>query len=380
MRFRRQNTGGQQAADGVGNFFRALAMAPLAEAQASEQAQKAGMQRDLMQSQIGTHLADAAIKEEERKTLAGRPDIVNLMGATRAGMSVPEFMAGISERKHGAPEVGPPLLSAPIAGVGPSGRTADFNDAIMTIFGPAMATPADKTNWAQLANARGEYQDQGVMDQAAAAANAGDYMRSGALSAVRGKKEFTPYAAVGTTGTALNQVTGDQPVTNPGIRALFGDKVGSEIGENKAQAGAAGAQAGASNALTGLRGVQTRNEKIKGGITAADYQAVLAKEPLPSTNKVERESRGAESTDAKTRNAIVAAVERDLLGADEGEIQAEIAKRLARRGIKAPTPSVSKPQAQSENLQAAQKVRADYKAGKITKDQAKALLKPLGFD
>ena len=34
MRFRVPNTGGQQAADGVGSFFRALAMAPMAEAQA----------------------------------------------------------------------------------------------------------------------------------------------------------------------------------------------------------------------------------------------------------------------------------------------------------------------------------------------------------
>lgn len=310
MRFRLATDNGQSGgklAQGIGSIFNALAMAPLYRAQGQEAFQTAEQKRELMQSQIGENLARTAVENEKGKLLAGRPDILNLMGATRAGMSVPEFQAGINERTHGAPAVGPALLPQPIEGVGPSGRTAAFDDAILTLFGPAMATPAANTNWDQIAQARGHYQDQGVLDQAVAAAVGGDYMKSGALSAVRGKKEFTPFAAVGNTGTALNQVTGAQPVSNPGLNVLFGNKVGSEIDENKAQAGSANASAGAARALAGLRGVQTSNEKVKGGITALDLQAAKEGKPLPSSNKG---TSGSSATNSKFRNQVIMAAMR----------------------------------------------------------------------
>lgn len=281
MRFRVPNTGGQQAADGIGNFFRAMALAPLQEAQAAEEAQTAGMKRDLIGAQtglananIGRVLAEAAIKQQEAKTLEGRPDVLNLMGATRAGMSVPEFQAGINERKYGAPAVGPALLPQPIEGVGPSGRTAAFDDAILTLFGPAMATPADKTNWDQIAQARGHYQDQGVLDQAVAAATGGDYMKSSALSAVRGKKEFTPFAAVGNTGTALNQVTGAQPVTNQAMATLFNNEGLAKIGADNARAGASKASAAASFA-SAAKTNQDRAMGAKGVLQQTDQGLVL---------------------------------------------------------------------------------------------------------
>lgn len=399
MRFRVPNTGGQQAADGIGNFFRAMAMAPLHEAQAAEEAQTAGMKRDLIGAQteheranIGKVLAEAAIKAAEAKTLEGRPDVLNLMGATRAGMSVPEFQAGVNERKYGAPAVGPALLPQPIEGVGPSGRTAAFDDAILTLFGPAMATPADKTNWDQLAQARGHYQDQGVLDQAVAAATGGDYMKSSALSAVRGKKEFTPFAAVGNTGSALNQVTGAQPVSNPGLNVLFGNKVGSEIDENKAQAGSANASAGAARALAGLRGVQTSNEKIEGGMKALDYNAAKSGQPLPSSNKG---TSGASSTNAKFRNQVILAAMRtdQYKMLDPAEKQAFIDEELAVAGMEpvrpgevasvagaTPPAGAGKPAGKQIDMDAANKVKADFKAGRITKEQAKAKLKALGMD
>lgn len=408
MRFRVPNNGGQQAADGVGNFFRSLAMAPMYEAQAAQDAQAAGLKRDLTQSQIGVHLADAAIKEQERKTLAGRPDILGLMGATRAGMSVPEFQAGISERIHGAPEMGPPLLSAPIPGVGPSGRTAAFDDAILSLYGPAMATPADKTNWDQIAKARGEYQDQGAMGDALAAAGSGDYMRSSALSAVRGKREFTPFKAVGNTGTALNEITGEQPVANEALNILFGNEGKALISQRQAAAGASGAAAGASNALAKLRGTQTTNETIKGGMSALDFQAAQKGEPLPSANKP---SRGADSTNSKFRNQIIMAAMRkpEFSVMNQAEKSDYINTELMVAGMDpivpgelAGLPVQGNPQAQAKgpgpidakaagstagaaakkqpDMTKAAAVKADYKAGKLTKEQARAKLQQLGFE
>lgn len=257
MRFRLATggTGGQQLGDGVGNLFRSLAMAPLYAAQGAEDAQSAEQKRRLQQSQIdenqaqiGTHLATAAIKNNELETLKGRPDMLKLMAASRAGVSVPEFDAALSETTNGAPMVGPAFLSPPIEGVGPSGRTANLQEVISSLYAPAMSTPADKMNFDQLAQARGHYQDQGVLDQAVAAANGGDYMRSSALSAVRGKKEFTPFAAVGNTGTALNQITGAQPVTNQAMATLFNNEGLAKIGADNARAGASKASAAASYA------------------------------------------------------------------------------------------------------------------------------------
>ena len=100
MRFRLANgvganQGGQQLGDGIGNLFRSIAMAPLYAAQGAEDAQSADQKRRLQQSQIdenqaqiGTHLATAAIKNNELKTLEGRPDMLRLMAASRAGVLV----------------------------------------------------------------------------------------------------------------------------------------------------------------------------------------------------------------------------------------------------------------------------------------------------
>lgn len=338
MRFRLANSvganqGGQQLGDGIGNLFRSIAMAPLYQAQAAEDAQTAEQRRRLQQSQIdenqaqiGTHLANAAIKNNELKTLEGRPDMLKLMAAARGGVNVPELNAALSEMTNGAPMVGPSFLSAPIEGVGPSGRTANLQDVISTIYAPAMATPADKMNFEQLAKARGEYQDQDVMGQAVQAANGGNYMRSGALSAVRGKKEFTPFKAVGNTGTALNETTGEQPTTNPAMFTLFDNQGRALIGQRNAAAGASGAAAGASRALAGLRGVQTTNAKTQGEIDALDRDAAKAGKPLPSTNKV---SRAADSTNAKLDNQIYQQMMRDPAwsNAPDDEFTAELQRR-----------------------------------------------------
>ena len=415
MRFRVPNNGGQQAADGVGNFFRSLAMAPMAEAQAAQSAQEAEQKRALMAAQtenanasIGRTMAEAAIKEQEAKQLAARPDMIKLMAASKAGVSVPDLNAAISERTYGAPEMGPAFLSAPIAGLGPSGRTSQFDDVISNVYAPAMAQGQAHTNFDQLSKARGEYQDQGAMGDALAAANGGDYMKSSALSAVRGKKEFTPFKAVGNTGTALNEITGEQPVTNLGMNALFGDEGRALVSQRQAAAGASGAAAGASRALTSLRGTQTTNEKIKGGLSALDFQAAQEGKPLPSSNKG---SSGSSATNSKFRNQIILAAMRkpEFSVMNQAEKSDYINTELMVAGMDpivpgelAGLPVQGNPQAQAKgpgpidakaagstagaaakkqpDMTKAAAVKADYKAGKLTKEQARAKLQQLGFE
>lgn len=390
--------------DGLVNMLTTLQMAPLYQAQAAEEAAAAEDKRRLLDAQttaqrsaaaahdasVGKTLAETAIRNNELATLEGRPNMLKLWAASRAGVSVPEFDAALSETTNGAPMVGPSFLSAPIEGVGPSGRTANLQDVISTIYAPAMATPADKMNFEQLAKARGEYQDQGVLDQAVAAANGGNYMRSGALSAVRGKKKFTPFAAVGNTGTAINQVTGEQPTANQALYTLFNNQGQALIGQRNAAAGASGAAAGASRALAGLRGVQTTNAKTQGEIDALDLGAAREGKPLPSTNKV---SRAADSTNAKLDNQIYSAMMKDPAwsNAPDAEFTAELVRRrsltpaAAKAGAPAdgvpapaakPAPGAKKP----IDMTAANQVKADFKAGKISMQQAKVKLQQLGMD
>lgn len=338
MRFRLANgvgtnQGGQQLGDGIGNLFRSIAMAPLYQAQAAEDAQTAEQRRLLQQSQIdenqaqiGTHLANAAIKNNELKTLEGRPDMLKLMAAARGGVNVPELNAALSEMTNGAPMMGPSFMSAPIDGVGPSGRTANLQDVISTIYAPAMATPADKMNFEQLAKARGEYQDQDVMGQAVQAANGGNVSRANALSAVRGKAQHQPFRAVGTSGASINQETGEQPIGNTAMATLFDNQGKALVGQRNAAAGASGAAAGASRALAGLRGVQTTNAKTQGGIDALDLRAAQEGKPLPSSNKV---SRAADSTNSKLDNQIYSTMMKDpaWANAPDDEFTAELQRR-----------------------------------------------------
>lgn len=394
MRFRlaTNGQGGQQLQQGIGSMFQAMAMGPLYAAQGAEEAQSADMKRQLMQSQIrqndsqiGSHVAQAAIREQERKQLEGRPAMIDLMSATRAGMNVPEFRAGLSERMNGAPMVGPPMLQPAIPGVGPSGRTAQFDDAVSSLYAPAMASPAGHTNWDQMAQARGHLQQQNVLDQVLAGqTNAG---RAGqAVAASKGTKMIDN---IGDTGTGFNLFTGEGSTLNPALATLYGKNVGAQTNQRLAAAGASGAAAGASAALSKQRGEQTK--RIAGGylgtkdIVDEDTGEVSVvriptdAEPVTIGVKPAKGGTGADATNAKARNAVVASVEKDMRGANDAEIQAEVDRRLARRAPGKPAAPSAAAAAPNTDMTAANAVKADYKAGKLTREQATAKLRALGL-
>lgn len=198
------------------------------------------------------------------------------------------------------------------------------------------------TNAERLAKSGTEFQTQGFRDQAAQ--NVGDVDQMNRFISLAADKAYEPFASVGNTGRYINQATGAGGVSEETLAKLFGAVQNSIINENNAQAANAGASAAIDNARLGIL-----NETGS----------------LPGT-----QGGGEDATNAKTRNAIIAAVEKDLPGALEEEITAEVDRRLARRGLsvqppvkpapvpnKNPSPAPAKPimdaQATSQALDAA---------------------------
>lgn len=241
MRFRLATTGdgGQRLQEGIGSMFQAMALAPLYRAQGAEDAQAAEAKNQLVQaqtahyqSQIGKNFAEAALKQREADLLGARPDMLAMMGATRAGMDMPTFQAALNERRYGAPTEGPPVLTPAIPGLGPSGRTSQFEDAVLSLYGPAMATPADKTNWDQLASARGRFQQQGAFDQVL-----GGQRSAASVGLATAASEGKPLVDnITDTGMGFNRYTGQGVQLDPGLRAIFGGKSDAEVRQRNAAA------------------------------------------------------------------------------------------------------------------------------------------------
>jgi hypothetical protein len=99
------------------------------------------------------------------------------------------------------------------------------------------------TNMERFANAGTALQTQGIRDQAVANVNNLDTMNRLNTLAKPGDT-YEPFRAVGNTGGAINQATGQGIVSDAVLRKLFGDKNASEVMENKAQANSSNASAG----------------------------------------------------------------------------------------------------------------------------------------
>lgn len=291
MRFRLATSGagggGQELAGGVGNLFRSLAMAPAFAAQASEQARDAQSQFDLRGAQTALYQGKAGEIEDLRAR--GTPGAMLETAMMQRGVPMPEQADFGNFMRTGQM---PGQYVTPADGVGPvlpapKMYQDDTAARILQTLGltNTALTVGDK-NSANIAKAAGEYQDQDVMAEAVAAARRGDDMGMSRLNTVRGKKEFTPFAAVGTTGTALNQVTGDQDVANQGLRVLFGDKTMAEIEADKARAGASRASAASSYASA----AKSRDEMARGA-KAGDIVVITSPDGTVNlVNKLTRQS------------------------------------------------------------------------------------------
>lgn len=231
-----------------------------------------------------------------------------------------------------------------VDGVGPV-MPAPVNPGQMSLIARAMAL-ANRTNMTgshvdQMSKAAAT--DQEVRDRSAIINGGSALPTAQAYFATSGK---APFDNVGNTGYSLNGVDGSQAAANPVLAKLFSQVQGSLANQHNAAAGASGAAAGLS---------RTRAERVASGldkpVTVVDDetgQATITALPTagdPRTIGVApAKGTGVDATNAKARNAVIAAVEREMSGATDAEISAEVDRRMARRtSNKSPVPSGNQP-------------------------------------
>jgi hypothetical protein len=185
------------------------------------------------------------------------------------------------------------------------------------------------TNMERFANAGTALQTQGIRDQAAD--NVGDVDLMNRLNTLAKPGEtYMPFNAVGNTGGAINQATGEGAVFDQVLHKLFDQESRARAAKDRGAANASNASAGRSTADADL--------------TRERLSVLRTTGRLPGTI-----GGGEDATNAKTRNAVIAAIEREMPGLSDQEFAAELAVRLSRRGIdvppvnKNPAPGTSAP-------------------------------------
>ena len=148
-----------------------------------------------------------------------------------------------------------------------------------------------------------------------------------------------PFNNVSDTGYSINQATGEQVMAHPGLAKLFNATEGALASQRNASAGESGA----------------RTARIKSGldhtVTTLDPTGKPMVTAIPTGGApvhiapAKQSTTGVDATNAKAYNAVVAQVEKDMPGAKDDKIQAEVDARWARRAgtNKNPAPAAAAP-------------------------------------
>lgn len=327
MKFTLDAGGAQAAGQGIGNIFKAYALGDQYRQQGEMEGMTTTARLGQAQAAARKYNADAAL-DEYKLGLQKDP-----MRTAMIENQVPLDTRPVIEKFFQTGSFGP-SYDTPADGVGPvlpppvdSNKLGTIARAIAA-YDKAVGTGSNVQQMAKASET-----EQTMRDRAAVIANAGLALpTSQAYFATSGK---APFDNVNNTGYSLNALTGAQVEANPVLAKLFGDVQRSMATENVAQAGSANASAGLSNA---------RRERVVSGldkpVTIVDDETGQASVTALPTRGNPRtigvapaKGTGVDATNAKTRNAIIAAVEKEMPGADEATITAEVAKRLARRGL-----------------------------------------------
>lgn len=331
MKFTLDAGGAQQAGQGIGSLFKAYALGPMYRQQAEQEA-AAKTATAYSHTQAGNKYGAEA--EQERFTLDQRRGVD----------------AGI--------EADPGMLP--------------YLKQMQRVF-----KLTGDTNAERVAKAGTEFQSQGIRDQAVAAPTVDAMNR---LISVESGKAYLPHDNVGTTGYSINKATGTGGVLNPVLAKIFQTVENSKVNENNAQAGSAGASASLSNA---------RRERVVGGydkttdMVGDDGTTTITRLPTGgapvSVGVAPSKGNGEAATNAKARNAVVAAVEKELgTTATDREIQTEVDRRLARRGgNKSPSPAPAAPKMQLPQGMTPDKAIASAKAAIAAGKDRAAVIKRL---
>lgn len=194
------------------------------------------------------------------------------------------------------------------------------------------------TNAHRVAQAGTEFQTQGLRDKAL---NTPDLDTMNRILSVAAEKPYMPFDNVGTSGYSVNKATGGQIEGNPVIAKLFQLAEGAQTNQRNAAAGASRAAAG----LSGARQLRTEGgydkthdivDEDSGAATVTRFPT--GGEPV-SIGVAPSKGTGEAATNAKARNAVIAAVEKEFPYGSEADIMAKVNERMARRtGNKSPPP------------------------------------------
>lgn len=320
------STGALAAGQGIGNMIKAAALAPMYRQNAEQDAllkgaqvyhhnmaaNKAGTEAELLAQKLGLQrdpLKNVMI--EQQVPLDRRAAIETFMQTGSFGPSYEAPADGVG-----------PVQPAP---VDPS-KMGNIARAI-ALYNKTLGVGGKVDDMAQAAEI-----EQRMRDRAGVISGQAPLPVAQAYAATSGK---APFNNVGNTGTTLDVLTGNQFEGSPALAKLFAATQNALTGQRNAAAGASNASAGLSNA---------RRDRVSSGldkpVTIVDDEsgqatvtAIPTKGEARSIGVAAPKGTGADATNAKTRNQIIAAVEKEMTGAGEEEIAAEVDKRLARRGI-----------------------------------------------
>jgi len=175
-----------------------------------------------------------------------------------------------------------------------------------------------------------------------------------------------PFDNINDSGYSINQATGEAVVAHPGMAKLFHNSEGALANQRNANAGESGARA--DRVRSGLGNpVVTLDENGTPMVTALPTGGGATR-----IAPAKQSTTGVDATNAKSYNAIVTQVEKDMPGASEDKIQAEVNARWARRanpGNKNPAPAPVTPTMEPTIPQGYTLAGKDKKTGKtVVKD------------
>lgn len=368
-------SGALAAGQGIGNLIKAAALGPLYRQQSEQDSLTKGAQQ-YYQTMAGNKAGAEAEILAHRLGLLRDP-----LKSAMIEQQVPLDRRAAIESFIQSGSFGP-SYETPVDGVGPV-QPAPVDPSKMSTIARSMAL-FNKT-----LGVGGKVDDMAKASEIDQAMRARDAVIQNPALALPTAQAFfaasgkAPFDNVGNTGSSLNALTGSQFEASPALAKLFANGEEALANQRNAAAGASGAAAGLSNA---------RRDRVTSGldkpVTVVDDEtgqasvtAIPTKGNPRTIGVAPAKGTGVDATNAKTRNAIIAAVEKEMPGADEATITAEVDKRLARRGLskngnKNPAASDNKPKisSQSGQFKSADEVKAAFKAGKISREDAMATL------
>lgn len=272
MKFALDATGAQYAGQGIGNLFKAIALAP----QLRERAEADAALRDaqiysanMAGNQRG---ADAELKRTQN-TYAADP-----MTSVLTRLMIPLNQRGAVEQKINTGSFGPQFDALPADQAGPAlpapvddermRKVSDYLAAAQMMYGTG-------SNVQQASEAELNRQTGNIREQALA--NTGDLDTMNRLNALaKPGATYTPIQAVGTSGRTVNTATGAGGVLDAVMAKLFDNVETAEAARNNAAARKSGADAAIDEERLGvLRKTGRLPGSGAGGGDSAEYSRAL---------------------------------------------------------------------------------------------------------